>query len=187
MERLISLLGLVVMIGLAWLLSSDRKKFSVRVVVGGLLLQFGLALFLLKSPPGMWFFERIGDFFTQMLAFAEEGSRFLFEIHPRESDAEMPNSLTLLRVFAFSVLPTIVFFSSFMSVMYYLGVVQPIVKALAWVMARTLGTSGAESLSAAANVFVGQTEAPLVIKPFIPSLTESELNAVMVGGFATIS
>ena len=187
MERLISLLGLVTMIGLAWLLSSDRKRFSARIVVGGLLLQFGLALFILKTPPGMWFFERVGDFFTHMLALAEKGSLFLFEVQPRKNDTNMPNSLTLLRVFAFSVLPTIVFFSSFMSVMYYLGVVQPIVKGLAWIMARTLGTSGAESLSAAANVFVGQTEAPLVIRPFIPSLTESELNAVMVGGFATIS
>ena len=187
MERLVSLLGLFVMIGLAWLMSSDKKRFNVRIVVGGLLLQFALAMFILWSSPGIWFFGQINDFFTHMLEFSAEGSKFLFGIHPNEEEPNLPPKFWLVRAFAFGVLPSIVFVSSFMSVLYYLGVMQPIVRGMAWFMARTLGTSGAESLSTAANVFVGQTEAPLVIRPFIPSLTESELNAVMVGGFAGIS
>ncbi len=175
MERLISLLGLLTMVALAWLMSSDRTKFSPRVVLGGLFLQFSLALLILKTGPGQLVFQRIGEFFEALLGFVDAGSVFVFG----DDFAE--------HFFAFKVLPTIIFFSSLMSVLYHLGIVQKVVAAFAWVMQKTLTTSGAETLSAAANVFVGQTEAPLVVRPYIASMTQSELMALMVGGFATVS
>jgi CNT family concentrative nucleoside transporter len=126
-------------------------------------------------------------FFRNMLGYADQGAEFVFRITGQKDDPALPPYYSLLHTFAFRVLPTIIFFSSFMSVLYYFGVMQWVVRVMAVAMQRTLGTSGAESLSTAANVFVGQTEAPLVIKPYIATLTRSELNAVMVGGFATIS
>ncbi len=188
MERLISLFGLLVMVGIAWLMSSHRRKFPWRMIVGGLLLQFVLALLILKTTPGQATFDALGELVRKLLSFVDEGSRFMFAIFAREDDPEpKPAEYGLLRTFAFSVLPTVVFFSSLMSVLYYLGVMQWIVRGMAWLMQKTLKTSGVESLAAAANVFVGHTEAPLVIRPYLSSLTLSELNAVMVGGFATIS
>lgn len=175
MERLISFVGLFVMILLAWLMSSHKRKFPWRIVVAGLLLQFGLALLTLKTKPGLAIFDAIGNFFTKILEFTNKGSEFVFGEGFRE------------HFFAFKVLPTIIFFSCFMSILYYIGVMQWLVKGLAVVMQKTLGTSGAETLSASANIFLGQTEAPLVIKPYLPTMTTSELNAVMVGGFSTIS
>ncbi len=175
MERAVSLLGLLVMVGLAWLMSSHKRKVSLRVVVVGLLLQFAIAVLILRTWQGRAFFDAIGAFFTQMLDFVDAGSLFVFGQRYREFP------------FAFKVLPTIIFFSSFMSVLYYLGIIQRVVQLMALVMQKMLGTSGAESLSAAANIFVGQTEAPLVIRPFVPTMTRSELMAVMVGGFATIA
>ena len=187
MERLVSLLGLFVMVGLAWLMSSHRSKVSMRIVVGGLFLQLVFALLILRTPQGEQLFRVIGVFFNSVLNYVEEGSLFLFEIHPRVDDPPTTPGQTLIRTFAFGVLPTIVFFSSLMSVLYHLGVMQWVVQFFAWVMRKTLGTSGAETLSAAANIFVGQTEAPLVIRPYISAMTLSELNVVMVGGFATIA
>ena len=175
MERLISLFGLVVMMGLAWLLSSHKRRIDLRVVLGGLLLQFALAAIILKTAPGRLVFQKIGDFFTQLLSFVDAGSVFVFG----EGFAE--------HAFAFKVLPTIIFFSAFMSLLYHLGVIQKIVGAFAWLMRWTLHTSGAETLATAANVFVGQTEAPLVIRPYVAGMTQSELMALMVGGFATIA
>jgi concentrative nucleoside transporter, CNT family len=174
-ERLISFVGLFVMILLAWLMSSYKRKFPWRIVIAGVLLQFGLAVLTLRTTPGRLFFDGVGKFFTKILEFTDKGSTFVFG----EDFAE--------HFFAFKVLPTIIFFSCFMSILYYVGVMQLLVKALAWVMQKTLGTSGAETLSASANIFLGQTEAPLVIKPYLPSMTISELNAVMIGGFSTIS
>ena len=174
-QRLVSLLGLAAMIGLAWLMSSRRDRFPVRIVVGGLFLQFLFALIILHTTPGKWFFEQVNVIFGTLLGCVEVGSLFLF------GDAYEEH------FFAFKVLPTIIFFSALMSVFYYYGVIQKIVGLFALVMQKTLGTSGAETLSAAANVFVGQTEAPLVIRPYISSMTQSELNAVMVGGFATMA
>ncbi|MCI0362165.1 MAG: NupC/NupG family nucleoside CNT transporter [Planctomycetaceae bacterium] len=175
MERSISLLGYVVLILLAWAMSSNRRLFPWRIVLAGTVLQFALALFTLRTPPGRVIFKWIGDFFDQMLTFTDAGSKFVFGEHYAD------------HYFAFKVLPTIIFFSCFMTVLYYLGIMQLVVKWMAWVMQKTLGTSGAETLSAAANVFLGQTEAPLVIKPYLPGMTVSELNAVMIGGFANIS
>jgi CNT family concentrative nucleoside transporter len=175
------------MLFIAWLLSSNRWRINLRIVMGGLLLQFVFAYFILGTKQGQDGLQWFGDVITEVILCADAGSEFLFNIYPKDSDAPLTPPPTLLRTFAFGVLPTIVFFSSLMSVLYYLGVMQRLVEVIAWVMQRTLGTSGAESLSAASNIFVGQTEAPLVVKPYLASMTLSELNAVMVGGFATIA
>ncbi|MBI2478766.1 MAG: NupC/NupG family nucleoside CNT transporter, partial [Planctomycetia bacterium] len=158
MERLISLLGLFVMIGLAWLMSSHKKRVSPRIIVGGLLLQFVFAGFILWKPPGLtapvgqWLNDGVSFFFDRLQDFVEAGSSFLFGINPRETDEDFPPPAVLLRSFAFGVLPTIIVFSSLMSVLYYYGVVQFVVSIMARIMQKTLGVSGAESLSAAANV-----------------------------------
>ena len=175
MERVISLLGLVVMVGLAWAMSEHKKQVNLRVVWGGLLLQLFLAVFILKTSIGAAIFQTIGDFFTATLGFVDAGTSLVF------------GEEYLHHFFAFKVLPTIIFFSSLMSILYYLGIIQKVVEAFAWVMQRTLGTSGSETLAAAANIFVGQTEAPLMVRPYISSMTKSELMALMVGGFATIA
>ena len=175
MERVISLLGLVVMMGLAWAMSEHKKQVNLRVVWGGLLLQLVLAVFILKTSIGAAIFQSIGDFFTATLGFVDAGTSLVF------------GEEYLHHFFAFKVLPTIIFFSSLMSILYYLGIIQKVVEAFAYVMQRTLGTSGSETLAAAANIFVGQTEAPLMVRPYISSMTKSELMALMVGGFATIA
>lgn len=175
MERLISACGLFSMIGFAWLLSSHRKRISPRIVTGGICLQFGLAWLVLRTHAGRRVFERTGEVFTDMLGCVDQGCLLVFGTDFRE------------HFVAFQVLPTIIVFSSLMSILYYLGVIQVIVQGAAWLMQKTLGTSGAESLSAAANIFVGQTEAPLVIRPYVGAMTQSELMSVMVGGFATIA
>lgn len=175
MERLISLFGLLVMVALALALSADRRKVDRRLLLGGLGLQFALALLVLKTAFGQAFFGYIGTFFAALFSYVDAGSEFVFGTDFSE------------HFFAFKVLPTIIFFSALMSVLYHLGLVQHVVAAFAWVMRRTLHTSGAESLAAAANIFVGQTEAPLVVRPYVASMTRSELMALMVGGFATIA
>ncbi len=175
MERVISLLGLVVMIGLAWAMSEHKKQVNLRVIWGGLLLQLVLAVFILKTSIGAAIFQSIGDFFTATLGFVDAGTSLVF------------GEEYVHHFFAFKVLPTIIFFSSLMSILYYLGMIQKVVEAFAYVMQRTLGTSGSETLAAAANIFVGQTEAPLMVRPYISSMTKSELMALMVGGFATIA
>jgi CNT family concentrative nucleoside transporter len=174
-ERFISLLGYVVLILLAWGMSSRRRDFPWRIVLAGTALQFALAIVTLKTAPGLALFDLVGQFFDLMLQFSDAGSKFVFGENFKD------------HFFAFKVLPTIIFFSCFMSVLYYVGLMQWIVKGMAWIMQRTLRTSGAETLSAAANVFLGQTEAPLVIRPYLAAMTLSELNAVMIGGFANIS
>ena len=187
MERVVSFGGLFVMMGLAWAMSTNRKKINFRIVAGGLALQFGLALLVLKTEPGLALFQWLGDMFKNMQTFTDEGSDLVFGLNTGEAETEYPPRNTLLRTITFGILPTIIFFSSVMSVLYYLGIVQVVVRAIAKVMQCTLGTSGAETLSAASNIFVGQTEAPLVIKPYLMKMTESELMALMVGGFATIA
>ena len=170
-----SLLGYVVFMTLAWLLSTDKSRISWRIVLLGTLLQFTLAVIVLKTAPGIATFDAIGRAFTMLLDFVDEGARFVFGEKFKDF------------YFAFKVLPTIIFVSALTSMLYYLGVMQVIVKGLAHVLQWTLGTSAAETLSASANIFVGQTEAPLLIRPYIATMTLSELNAVMVGGFATIA
>ena len=198
-ERATGLLGLVVLLGLAWLLSYDRRRIPWRLVAAGVALQATFGVLVLKTTPGRWFFEGVGRVVNGLLAFTAEGARFLFgsliqatvPVGAPQPSGGLDTTVGLVAstgaLFAFGVLPTIIFFSSLMSVLYHLGIMQLVVKGLAWVMQRTLRTSGAETLSASGNIFVGQTEAPLLIKPFINTLTPSELFTVMVGGFATVA
>jgi concentrative nucleoside transporter, CNT family len=186
MERLISVLGLFVMVFLAWLMSSNKRKMNWRIIIGGMLLQFGFALLVLKTSAGRAFFDKIGDVFNALISCVGKGTEFMFAMG-LETTSTQGRTLQMITSFAFGVLPTIVFFSALMSILYYIGVMQWVVAGVAWAMQKTLRTSGAETLSASANIFVGQTEAPLVIKPYVPEMTKSELMAVMVGGFATVA
>ena len=176
--RFICILGLVAFIFLAWIISENRRRFPWRVVIGGLALQLMLAVFVLRTSAGVALFDAIGRGFERVMGTVSAGTGFLFSAGEDQ---------TLIRTFAFGVLPTVIFFSSLMSILYHLGVMQKIVGALAVVMRVTLGTSGVETLAASANVFVGHTEAPLVIRPYLATMTRSELCAMMVGGFATVT
>ena len=175
MERLISALGLVVFVGLAYALSVNRSAVRWSTVLWAIALQLIFAVFILKTTPGYALFSFLGDVVNKFLDFSDAGAKFVFGDKFQEN------------FFAFKVLPTIIFFSSFITLLYHYGILQQVVKGVAWVMMKTLKTSGAESLSCAANIFVGQTEAPLLIKPYVRSMTLSELHAVMTGGFATIA
>ncbi|MCC9641739.1 NupC/NupG family nucleoside CNT transporter [Rhodopirellula sp. JC740] len=180
--RLICGLGIVVFVALAWCISSNRKNFPWRIVIGGLLLQFTLALLVLRTRPGRTAFKWIGDGFQTMMGTVDSGSGFLFSTGPSSTLQD-----SLLETFAFGVLPTVIFFSALMSILYHLGVMQRIVWVMAWVMKFSLKTSGPETLAAAANVFVGHTEAPLVVRPYLSKMSRSELCAMMTGGFATVT
>ncbi len=175
------ILGIAVLIGIAWLFSTNRKKINWKLVIVGLLLQLTLAVGVLGSENIYSFFNGIGGIFVSILGFTEEGTKFLFG----RDFGTMSGNFGV--IFAFHVLPTIVFFSAFTSLLYYFGILQKIVYGLAWVMKRTMGLSGAESLAAAANVFIGQTEAPLVVKPYLGKMTKSEMLSLMTGGMATIA
>jgi CNT family concentrative nucleoside transporter len=187
------LLGIAVLLGIALAFSNNRRRVNWRLVASGLLLQFVFGILILRGaqlgayfPPLGWprlIFEWISRGFVLVLGFATEGARFIFGSLAVPPGAD--GSLGFF--FAFQVLPTIILFACLMSVLYYLGVMQRVVQAMAWVMARVMGTSGAESLSNTANIFVGQTEAPLMIRPFLPVLTQSELLTIMVGGMCTIA
>jgi CNT family concentrative nucleoside transporter len=198
-ERLVGVLGIAVMIGLAVLISYDRKRIDWRLVASGLALQTLFGVIVLKTAAGQAFFHQIGRLVTGLLGFQEQGARFVFgNLVQSTVPVGMPGPGGTLDTsagyiastgsyFAFNVLPTIIFFSALMSVLYYLNVMQLVVKGIAWVMQKTLRTSGAETLSASGNIFLGQTEAPLLIKPFVRTMTQSELVTVMVGGFATVA
>jgi concentrative nucleoside transporter, CNT family len=185
-ERAIPILGLLVMLAIAWGLSSRRDRFPWRVVIGGLGLQIVLALTVLQIPAGKAVFESIGGVITNLLNCVDQGAGFVFG-DTLVQTARGPTPAYQVSFVAFKVLPTIIFFSSLMSILYYLGVMQWVVGGISRLMQKTLGTSGAETLSAAGNIFVGQTEAPLLIRPYLNTMTNSELMAVMVGGFATIA
>ena len=173
MERVISFCGLFVMIFIAWLMSSHKRIFPWRVVVGGLLLQLAFAWLILKTEPGHAFFDSVDGAFNALMDCVDAGSRFVF------GDAFQEH------YFAFRVLPSIIFFAALMQALYYVGVMQQIVRGLGFVVQRTLGTTGPESLAAAANIFLGQTEAPLVVRPYVNKMTRSELMAIMVPGFGS--
>jgi CNT family concentrative nucleoside transporter len=175
MEQILSVLGLFSMIGIAWLLSVDRKAVRWRPVIVGTALQIVFALVILRTTPGRVAFDAIGAGITRFLDFTDAGAAFVFGEKFKDF------------YFAFKVLPTIIFFSSFIAVLYYFGILQWVVGIFARLMVKSMGTSGAESLSASANIFVGQTEAPMLIRPFVATMTQSELMAVMTGGFATIA
>ncbi len=177
------LFGLAVIVGIAYAMSSNRKAINWRVVGAGIGLQLFFAIIVLKTSFGRDVFQAVGYGFAELLNFTRSGSEFIFG--PLALPPGASGSLGF--IFATQVLPTIVFFASLMAILYYIGLIQPIVKGLGWVMAKTLKISGAEALSVAANVFVGQTEAPLVVKPYIDKMTRSELMTLMAGGMATIA
>ncbi len=198
-ERAVSLLGLGVFVLIGWLLSVNRKAVNWATVAWGLGLQFAFGMLILWTDAGRKFFSTANDLFTALIGYTNEGARFLFGnlVAPNVPVGTAADAFGALgdtgywantgALFAFSVLPTIIFFSSLMTLLYYLGIMQLFVKAFAWVMYRTMRISGAESLSASGNIFLGQTEAPLLVKPFVRTMTKSELHSVMTGGFATVA
>ena len=176
---LFGLFGLAVLIGIAWIFSSNRRGVDWRLVLTGLALQISFALFVLVTPWGETVFSWISAGFVALLGFTTAGATLIF------GDLGTPASFGF--IFAFQVLPTIIFFAAFMSVLYHLGVMQAVVKGMAWVIMKVMRVSGAETLSVCANAFIGQTEAPLVVKPYVAGMTKSELLCLMVGGMATIA
>ena len=198
--RLRGLVGLVLLLVAAWAMSTDRRRVPWRVVGWGLGLQFLFALIILRTPIGAGVFAALNDVIVALLGFTVEGASFIFgdlvwnnvpvgQGAPGNGPFEASPGMVARTggFFAFNVLPTIIFFSSLMTLLYHLGIMQRVVAGIAYVMQRTMKTSGAETLSAAGNIFVGQTEAPLLVKPFITGMTRSELMAVMTGGFATVA
>ena len=180
MNNLVGFIGIFVLLAIAYGLSNNRKLIDRKLVFWGLSLQLIFALFILKSPIGKKMFTGIDKAVTKLISFSDAGGDFLFKSFVPEVGFH-PGLIN----FAFKALPTIIFFSGLMSVLYYFGIIQFLVKWIAKLMQKTMGTSGSETLSVSGNIFVGQTEAPLMVKPFINNMTNSELFAVMTGGFAT--
>ncbi len=182
-HQLVSACGVFVMIAIGWLFSKNRKAVNWRTIGWATALQVVFALLVLKTPPGRWFFSGANAAASGLIGFQEEGAKFVFgalAVPPGE-----PGSMGFF--FAFQVLTSVVFLASLMSILYYLGVLQRVVLFFSRIMTYTCGTSGAETLNAVAVPFLGQTEAPLMIKPYIESMTESELLCLMVAGMATIA
>lgn len=175
MDNILSAGGLVVLIFLAWCLSVNRRAMNWRLILSGLALQFVFAFLVLKTGPGKWLFERARDSANLLTTFSDAGATFVFGEGFRE------------HFIAFAIPSTIILVSSLMAVLFHLGVLQVIVEVMARIMVRVMDTSGTESIAAAANIFSGQTEAPLTIKPYLPTMTRSELMALMVGGMATVA
>lgn len=173
-------LGMAVLILISFLFSSNRKAIKWKTVGIGLSLQVLIAIGVLKVPFVQYIFDQVGNLFVNILEFTRAGSQFLFEGLVVDMD-------TFGYIFAFQVLPTIIFFSALTSVLYYLGVIQVVVKWMAWLLSKSLGISGAESLSVAGNIFLGQTEAPLLIKAYLEKMNKSEILLVMIGGMATVA
>jgi CNT family concentrative nucleoside transporter len=171
--------GLTVLVSIAFVFSSKRGEVDWKLVASGISLQMLFAVIVILVPGGREFFEGLASVFVRIISFAMDGSAFIF--------GQLADPANLGFIFAFQVLPTIIFFAALMGVLYHIGLMQKIVQGMAWVMLKVLRISGAESLSVAANVFVGQTEAPLVVRPYISRMTESELFTMMVGGMATIA
>ncbi|MGF1589705.1 MAG: NupC/NupG family nucleoside CNT transporter [Pleurocapsa sp.] len=174
-SRLISLLGLLVFVGVSYLCSNNRQRIPWHTVLWGIALQLILGVLILKSQIGLGVVQFIGSAIAKLLDFSDAGAELVFGDGFEE------------HFIAFKILPTIIFFSAFISLLYHYNILQRIVAMMGWVMMKTMKTSGAESLSCAANIFVGNTEAPLLIKPYLSQLTNSELHSVMTGGFATIA
>jgi CNT family concentrative nucleoside transporter len=202
LDRLRGVIGVAVLLGIAWALSNNRRKIPWRVLAWGLGLQVGFALLILKTAPGETVFDFARRAAARLLSFSDAGASFLFGNLYKGIESSPPGhegwSLSLIDpgsqnpiqigvVVAFHVLPVIIFFSSLMAVLYHYGVMQRIVQGFAFVMRRAMGISGAESLSVAANVFVGMVEAPLAVRPYLSAMTVSELATVMTAGFATVA
>ena len=175
------LLGITILLGLGFIISSRRKAINWRVIGTGLAVQFTIALIVLKVPVFQYMIEIVGAIFLKILEFTQEGTSFLLRSFISEKvDSPMIN-------FAFWILPTIIFFSAITSILFYYGIIQKVVYGLAWVLKKALGISGAESLSATSNIFLGQTESPLLIKEYLKKMNKSEIMLVMTGGMATIA
>jgi CNT family concentrative nucleoside transporter len=199
MEIIRGFLGLIMLVGIAYLFSKHKKSINWKLVITGILIQFILAVLVFKEIQIPFtdismssIFSFLAGFFTQLLSFTDAGAQFIFGNWPDSAEifrlgAEGRVEHTIGYVFAFKVLPTVVFFSALTSLLYYLGILQKIVYGFAWVLSKTMRLSGAESLAAAANIFVGQTEAPLIVKPYISKMTKSEVMCLMTGGMATIA
>src|ERR1700726_3115033 len=179
MGRFTGILGLLTMLGFAYIFSTNRRAIRLKTIAWGLGLQFVVAIFVLRIDAGRIVFQKAGDGVTKLLSYAYAGSHFVF------GDLAKPGSQ--LGYFAFGVLPTVIFIAAFFAVLYHFGIMQIIIKVFAWVMTRVMGASGAESLNVAASIFMGQTDAPLTIRPFLPDLTRSELMTVMTSGMAHVS
>ncbi len=180
MGRYTGILGLATMLGLAYLFSTNRRAIKLKTILWGLGLQLSFAYFVLRFSAGEALFQRAGNAVIKLLGYSYVGSEFLF------GPLGAKNSSYGL-IFAFQVLPTIIFIAAFFALLYYLGVMQIVIKGAAWVMQRVMGASGAESLNVAASIFMGQTEAPLTIRPFLPDATQSELMTIMTSGMAHVS
>jgi len=182
MEKMTGIIGIVVLLGIAFAMSNNRKNINLRVVGWGLGLQLLFALFILKTPVGEPLFAFLDKAVRKLISFSDAGGNFLFE-----SFVPGVGYHEAMVNFAFRALPTIIFFSALMTVLYHFGIIQFVVKWIAKAMQKTMKTSGSETLSVSANIFVGQTEAPLMIRPFIQNMTKSELMTIMTGGFATVA
>ncbi len=187
MDYLRGIIGIFVLLSIAYLLSSNRKKIDWKLVLAGIILQIAIGTLVLKVPFVRNSFDIVGAGFVKFLSFAANGAEFLFGDLARNSNVSADSKHNLGFLFAFQALPTVVFFSSVTAGLYYLGILQKVVYVFAWVMTKTMRLSGAESLSAAGNIFLGQTEAPLLVRPFISRMTQSELHCLMTGGMATIA
>ncbi|HAG44436.1 MAG TPA: NupC/NupG family nucleoside CNT transporter [Clostridium sp.] len=179
MDKIIGIFGLAIFILIAYLFSTNRKKVDWKLVTIGVVLQVIFALLVLKVPLGQKFFQFASNIIDKLLQFTTEGTAFVF--------GDLVNVNKIGFIFALQVLPTIIFFSALMSILYHLGVMQFFISIISKGLAKILGTSGAETLSAVANIFVSQNEAPLIIKPYMEKMTKSELYSVMVGGMATVA
>ena len=182
MGSLLGILGLFTLLSIALLLSENRSAINIKTVLYGLIFQLIFALFILKTPFGAPIFSFLDKSINILIGFSSSGSDFLFKSYI-DGVGFHPGLIN----FAFSTLPTIIFFSSLVAVLYHFGILQTIIKFIARRMQLTLGTSGSETLSVAGNIFLGQTESPLMVRPFVSKMTKSELMAVMTGGFATVS
>jgi CNT family concentrative nucleoside transporter len=187
MDYLRALGGLIFIVGVAYLFSTNRKAVDWKLVLAGIGMQIIFGLLIAKVPFVQQAFEYVSAKFITFLSFAQKGAEFLYGDLSKNSNGDPTVKHSLGFLFAFQTLPTVIFFSAITAGLYYLGVLQKIVYGFAWVMTRTMRMSGAESLSVAGDVFMGQTEAPLLVKPFIPGMTRSELHCLMVGGMATIA
>tara|TARA_A100001234_G_C12627474_1_gene386755 strand:- start:83 stop:1300 length:1218 start_codon:yes stop_codon:yes gene_type:complete len=180
MNQIVGILGIGILLGIAYLLSENKKNINSKTVLWGLGLQIFFALVILKTPIGRPLFSFFDTAITKLISFADTGSEFLFG-----SQVDGVGFHPAFESVAFRLLPTIIFFSALISVLYHYQIIQTIIKLFARIMQKTMVTSGPETLSVSANIFVGQTEAPLMIRPYINTMTRSELAAVMIGGFAT--
>ncbi len=189
MDRWIGILGILLILGVAYLFSTNRRAIRWRTIAWGIGLQILFAFAVLRWPWGQYALQKTADFITNVIGYAGFGARFVFAWL-----AEDQTFLNTIRkepvgpiIFAFIVMPIVIFIASLFTILYHLGIMQRVVKAMAILMSKTMKTSGSESLASAANVFMGQTEAPIVIAPYIPTMTRSELLALMIGGMATVS